>query len=197
MKTRLSMRSVGAVIVCVTAVAGTGVVLADAATPPMPLYERVLQAHEFPGFFSNFCPVVETGAGRWAGTQLSVDALRENGFVAGIREELRSTALAADALSVAAQFRSTQAARAEMEHELAASHVGSFVGFAVQGIPGARGFTRSSGDSKGYNVMFTDGLFQYLVGAGFATNARKPPTRAEVIAAATTLYRRVHGHPAG
>src|SRR6266446_4224541 len=139
MKTRLSMRSIGAVIVSVAAVAGTYVVLANAAPSRMPLYERVLQSNEFPGFLSRFCPVPETGAVQWAGTQLSLDAVRKSGFVAGIREELHSTALAADTLSVAAQFTSPQAARAELEIELAATRTanGSFVAF--QSIPGAHG----------------------------------------------------------
>jgi hypothetical protein len=37
----------------------------------------------------------------------------------------------------------------------------------------------------------------YLVGQGFSSGDKHPPTRAGLITAVTTLYRRVYGHPAG
>jgi hypothetical protein len=201
---RLHTTSIVTVFVCLAALTVAGVSVArdlpftTATGSPLSLSERVLQPNELRGFVPMICPIPETDATRWGAGYLSVDGLHANGFVAGLREQLHSQTLGADALSVVAQFRSAQAARAEMQHELAAMRVaaGSYVAFPVENIPGARGFTFSSGGSTGYNVMFTDGPFQYLVGAGFAASASKMPTRAQVIAAATTLYRNVHGHPA-
>jgi hypothetical protein len=36
-----------------------------------------------------------------------------------------------------------------------------------------------------------------LVGQGWSSGNKNPPTRSGLITAVTTLYRRVHGHPAG
>jgi hypothetical protein len=60
----------------------------------------------------------------------------------------------------------------------------------VGGIPGAYGFTL--GQEICY-VMFSDGRFQFAVGAGGSPSAAKRPTKPRVIAAAQILYGRVHG----
>jgi hypothetical protein len=49
-------------------------------------------------------------------------------------------------------------------------------------------------DGEGYDVLFSDGVFSYDVGA-FTVDPKGRPTAAGVAAAATTLYRRVHGRP--
>jgi hypothetical protein len=97
------------------------------------------------------------------------------------------------------QLRSAASARAELKVDLAENKAarGSFSAFSVPAIPGARGFRVSGGSAVGENIFFADGPFLYLVGQGFSSAATHPPTRAGLITAVTTLYRRVHGHPAG
>ena len=87
---------------------------------------------------------------------------------------------------------SAQAELAASAHELRKQARPSF---RVASIPGARGLGSSKGRVGGLNVLFADGRFVYLVGVGW-NNAKNRPTRAQLIAAATHLYRRVHGHPA-
>jgi len=62
----------------------------------------------------------------------------------------------------------------------------------VKTIPSAIGFRRK----HGANVLFADGPFVYLEGSGWFQKARDP-THSALINAATKLYTRVHGHPAG
>jgi hypothetical protein len=122
--------------------------------------------------------------------------LRRLGFVAGVGENFVTAASPGGAgLSLVEQFGSSQAARQELAAQVKAPPGGTYKAFAVAGIPGARGFDLSSGGSAGANVAWADGPFYYLVGAGSAQGAAHPPTHAQVIAAATVLYRRVHGHP--
>jgi hypothetical protein len=69
---------------------------------------------------------------------------------------------------------------------------GPWTYFPVQGIPGARGFEHIGSSGNGRNVAFSDGVYYYLVGAGWSgsTNA---VSRSAVIAAALVLYHRVDG----
>jgi hypothetical protein len=67
--------------------------------------------------------------------------------------------------------------------------------FPVGGIPDARGYHLAGSGSGGDNVVFADGPFVYLVGVGWSAKAKNTPTRAQLIAAATRLYKRLHGHP--
>jgi hypothetical protein len=161
------------------------------------LEQRVLRPSEFKGFSSIGPHPVIRSASAWSGGNLPLAALRKNGFVAGVREELHARALNADGLSVAAQFRTAKGAQAEVRAELAYfRRTNSLKHFSVRGIPGAYGYSASSAGFRGYNVYFTDGAFQFLVGAGFSTTASKKPSKAKVISAAAALYRRVHRHPA-
>jgi hypothetical protein len=68
--------------------------------------------------------------------------------------------------------------------------------FRVSAIPGAVGFGTAVGNAGGENIVFADGVFLYLVGNGWSGSAHNP-RRAALIGAATKLYMRVHGHPAG
>lgn len=61
--------------------------------------------------------------------------------------------------------------------------------FAVAGIPGARGFGFNGSQGPNANVAFAVGPDYYLV--GFQAHANGGPTRAQLIAAAQSLYRRV------
>jgi hypothetical protein len=141
--------------------------------------------------------VVVRSLSEWAGGYMWVDKLRANGFVAGIREKLVSNALQAAGLSTLPSSALLRAHGREVENQVTSSRktARTYAAFSVPGIPGARGFTLSDGHSKGYNVAFSGRPFQYVVGAGFPLGAIKP-TKAQVIAAAAALYRRVRGHPA-
>ena len=65
--------------------------------------------------------------------------------------------------------------------------------FAVPAVPGARGYRVSAGGLFGDNVYFADGSFLYLVGQGWSSRDKKPPTRAALLAAVQKLYARVRG----
>lgn len=193
---------IGIAISCIAALGAAAVTLtparAETSATPLSIHERVLRSNELPRFASLTCPLPITDAKRWADGYLSVDLLRRNGFVAGLKEDLHSSTTGADALSVVAQFRTAQGARDQVQAEIASARetAGTYTSFPVPGIPGARGFTLGDGVARGHNVVFSDGPFQYLVGIGFPVGAEDAVTRAQVIAAATALYRRVHGHSA-
>lgn len=72
----------------------------------------------------------------------------------------------------------------------------NYAAFPVAAIADARGYRLRDNGGSGDNVVFADGPFVYLVGVGSAGTARTGSTRAQLIAAATRLYKRVHGHPA-
>jgi hypothetical protein len=98
---------------------------------------------------------------------------------------------------------SAASARAELKVDLSENKAqttlggGYFSTVRVPAIPGAQGYRASGGGSVGENIFFADGPFLYLVGQGWSTADKTPPTRASLIAAVTTLYGRVHNHPAG
>jgi hypothetical protein len=161
------------VAVASTALAAAGVALAQSSRIPeagdtatsIKLRETVLRANELAGFVPLTCPVAETDADRWAQENgVATDDLRRDGFLVGLREPLQSTTYVADAISVAAKFRSAEGARREVEREVVSARaLGDFGSFAVAGIPGARGFTLSGGGTVGYNIAFSRGAFEYLV----------------------------------
>lgn len=72
----------------------------------------------------------------------------------------------------------------------------TYTPFEVTGIPGAHGFTLTNTDTSGHNIIFADGPFTYHIGIGWGAQLKDPPTRAQLIAATRTLYKRVHGRPA-
>jgi hypothetical protein len=176
---------------CVVALAAN----AAQASAPLTLEQRVLRPNEFSGFTAMGRHPVIRSANAWSGGNLPTADLRQHGFVAGVREQLHSRALNADALSVAAQFKTAKGASAEARSELAyfRSSVSGYKPFSVPSIPGAHGYIATGSGIKGYNIIFSDGPFQYLVGTGFSSTAKKAPSRAQLIAATTELYRRVHG----
>lgn len=176
---------------CVVALAAN----AAQASAPLTLEQRVLRPNEFSGFTPMGQHPVIRSASAWSGGNLPTADLRQHGFVAGVREQLHSRARNADALSVAAQFKTAKGASAEARSELAyfRSSVSGYKPFSVPSIPGAHGYISTGSGFKGYNIYFSHGPFQYLVGTGFSSTAKKAPSMAQLIAAATELYRRVHG----
>jgi hypothetical protein len=105
--------------------------------------------------------------------------LRSEGFVAAITEHLRGTVrpVDRDAISTIVQFRRADSARAEVMHAVNRDRT-DLTAFAVSGIPGARGLTRSRGYGRSLDVVFVNGRFFYLVGCAFDARAKRPPNAA-------------------
>ncbi len=159
----------------------------------------VLRAGEMPGLVPQGQPTLSTSAqssvaedepDQRASEAASLKAL---GFVAGLEEHLApSTGGVANegGLSVVEQFRSAQGASGEIAAQLKQALRRGESAFTVSGIPGARGFGYH-GSTTDANVAFAVGPYYYLV--GFSTGGAGGPTRAQLIAAAQSLYRRVRG----
>ena len=181
----------------------------DTTAKPLPLIVRVLRAGELPGFAPRERPTTVASAVAWnrvapsGGIDLTA-RLRRAGFVAGVREDLEwKDGNDRGALSVAVRLGSAAAARAEIARELHDSadepnrgKATAYMPFAVPGIPGAHGFSLPASDHAGHNIIFADGPFIYWAGVGWGNQVKDPPTRAQLIAATTVLYERVHGRPA-
>jgi hypothetical protein len=102
------------------------------------------------------------------------------------------------AYSYVAEFRTAAGARKEVASEVHSVHppAPAYVAFPVAGIPGAHGFTMTGPGFVSYFVMFNDGRFQYEVsfaGSLWAIHRHGQAIKAQTIAAAQALYRRVHG----
>ena len=177
----------------------------------------MIKAGEFPPFLAGpgyQQPQLFTSARTWvqgdtALTVAEADALvarlKSEGFVALLNEPLGSPTAGQDAASWVMQLGSAAAARAELAANVrdAASTsnppVSTFTPFSVSAIPGARGYHLggTGGQAIGDNIAFADGPFLYAIGDGWETTLKSPPPRSALIEAATRLYKRVHGHPAG
>src|SRR3984893_580233 len=157
----------------------------------------VLRAGELPGFVpqgpltlstSAQSAVAEAPPDQRASEAASVKAL---GFVAGLVEKLapsKGGVAGEGGVSLVELFRSSHGASGEVASQLKQALKRGESAFAVPGIPGARGFG-FSGSSTNANVAFAVGPYYYLV--GFGTGGSGGPTRAQLIAAAQSLYRRV------
>jgi hypothetical protein len=155
----------------------------------------VLVAGDLPGFVpQGFSPpstsaqsaVAEYPPERRASEAAKLKAL---GFIAGITEHLgpaQGIGATGEAISLVEQFRSAQGANGEVAAQLKQALARGETAFAVPGIPGARGFGSSTASPPDANVAFPVGAYYYLVGFGSSA-----PTRAQLIAAAQSLYSRV------
>jgi hypothetical protein len=172
---------------------------AGGARPTHGIGALTLSPSELPGFQSNGVSTATSAATfaslegfpAAAGTTES-GRLRRAGFIAGAVEHL-STNNGAEGLSIVEQFGTAARARAEVGSQTKPPSGVKQVSFAVAGIPGALGFENSSPRSDGRNIAFSVGSYYYLVGVGFASGLQNPPTRADLIAAAQRLHKRVHG----
>ena len=164
---------------------------------------------ELAGFVAKRAPVVQTDVTEWAKVAPSggIDVaarLRRGGFVAGVREDLIWTnGNDRGALSVVVRLRSSHAAQTEIAQQLRdfadEPHRGrakTYAAFSVPGIPGAHGFALTTSATSGLNIIFADGPYLYHLGVGWGNQVTNPPTRTQLIAAASTLYKRVHPRPA-
>jgi hypothetical protein len=157
----------------------------------------VLRAGELPGFVpqgpltlstSAQSAVAEAPPDQRASEAASLKAL---GFVAGLDEKLapsKGGVANEGGVSLVELFRSSHGASGEVASQLKQALKRGESTFAVPGIPGARGFG-FSGSSTNANVAFAVGPYYYLV--GFGTGGAGGPTRAQLIAAAQSLYSRV------
>jgi urease gamma subunit len=200
-----------ALIAFALVLAAAGAALATPAAKPLALSARVLRSGEFQGFkpaqTTQFRRVRDWITDDTGLTRSQVAArtvrLKRAGFVALLSEHLMATSGVRDRAAVSWVMRlgSAQAARREVTAAVRDAMADGkerghrYVAFSVEGIRGARGFRLTSPGSAGDNVMFADGPFVYLVGTKWDPFTRRPPPRANLVAAARTLYKRVRGHP--
>lgn len=202
--------------VCIAADAAAGA----SAAISLPLRERLSRTSELGGLVVPGRPQLVTSVDLWstsgggetpiaqaaAADQMLSDAssgagygLRQTGFVHGLREGYGPRAAnGIDARSSVAEFRTAAGARNEVANEVGSVHppAPTYVAFPVVGIPGADGFVRTGPGYVAYFVMFHDGRFLYEISfaaSPWAIHRRGPAIKAQTIAAAQSLYRRVHG----
>ena len=134
--------------------------------------------------------------------------LRQEGFVAGVYQNLRPTSGAdpyGDAICYAEKYKTPKGAAEELRYQKQQEQTnvstgGSFKPFAVPAIPGAFGDDASSPAANGspafsgQNVLFVVGSDVVLVGVGYSATASPAPKRQLVSNAATGLYRRLPSH---
>jgi hypothetical protein len=161
------------------------------------VFGRVLHVGDLPGLQPQGSRQVGFHAPSWVrGEELPqaqqaelIARLQRLGFVAGVRERLTPSAGGpGEAVSIVEQFRSARAAQEELAAEAQRLKALGQSEFAVPAIPGARGV----GGPGGFNVIFGDSVYYYLVGAGFPPGARRAPSQATLAVAARRLYLRVH-----
>ena len=176
---------------------------------PLGIKGRVLKSDEFAGFTPRAPAAVVINLEDWVkiapsgGINVS-DRLRRAGFVAASREDLAWTkGTDRGGLSAVVRLRSAQAASNEIAQQLrdfanepSRGRAKSYIAFSVPGVPGAHGFTLTTQQTSGHNIIFADGPFTYHLGVGWGNQASNPPTRAQLITAAKALYARVHMRPA-
>jgi hypothetical protein len=194
------------VVVVVVMLAVTAAEQGSGAQPqPLPLTARVIRHGELAGFGPFGAAHVRTfttpasflAAYQQAATPSQVSQwvalLKREGFVAVAAEELRSRTANRGGLSWAMELGSSADAHSELLKEVRSneSH-GPASRFAVRGIPTASAFRLGTSSNGGDNILFFDGRFLYFVGVGWGPGGK--PARAALIAAAQTLYKRVHGH---
>ncbi len=191
----------------VAIVAGLAARLGGAATP-LPLSARLVQAADFAGYVPEPSPKDYRSARNWvsldtglAASQVSADVARlhREGFKDVLVEYLDRAPSKQNGVSWVMRLGSPAAARAELAASLAedkAQNPGTFSGYSVPGIAAAGGYRVSGNGFIGENILFADGPFLYLVGEGWTVGQKHAPTRADLVAAVTKLYERVHSHPA-
>jgi hypothetical protein len=180
------------------------VAVALGAGGTLPLGARVIQQGEF----TPFAPAgrhLYTDASRWVGLDRTLSAaeraaevmeLQHNGFKAILVEQLGVGSAQQAGLSYVMQLGSPAQARGELAAGLRDQRKRSstYIAFPVEGIPGAAGFHLVGGGSfEGDNIAFADGPYLYLVGQGWGVNVRPAASRAALVGAAQSLYKRVHG----
>jgi hypothetical protein len=178
-----------------------------AQSKPLPLSARVIAHGEFVGVgpsgpshlqtFRSAAPFLVQYQQVSTPSQVSawVALLHREGFVAVVVEQLGSPTAHRRGLSWAMELGSPADAKSEVAKEFDEHKTqGHAAQFRVGGIPAASAFRLGTSSNGGDNIFFADGRFMYFVGDGW--NNGGTPARAALIAAAQSLYKRVHGHPA-
>jgi hypothetical protein len=198
---RLGMAALVSMLVLASGTPGLG-----APPKPLPLSARVIAHGEFAGFGPFGPPHLQTFRSattflrqyQQASTPSQVSAwvalLHREGFVAVVVEQLGSLTANRGGLSWAMELGSPADARSEVAKEVAEDQAhGPVSRFSVGGIPRVSAFRLGTSSNGGDNILFADGRFAYFVGIGWSNGGK--PARAALIAAARSLYERVHGHP--
>lgn len=195
----MSWRLELAAALCLVLLGGASLA-AGGSLKPLPLSQRMLHAGELAGFKPGAASFVSDPS-KWARDcpKGEAERLKAAGFVAGASTHLSSKLDGRDAISFVARFRTPAAARADVT-SFVTNHpkcttANRLSSYSVPGIPDAKGLAAKRSDGVGYDILFSDGPFSYDVGA-FTVDPKGPPTQADVVKAATALYRRTHGHPA-
>jgi hypothetical protein len=195
-------------VVFVILAAGT----AGAALKPLPLSARLIQHGEFPPFLS--LPGQSTTpyktSNQWVAVDTSLTAaqtlaevarLNGEGFVALLSRQLGTPQKEPwGGLSWVMQLHSAAAAKSELAANVRDASTTSkspdtYTAFKVREIPDARGYYLTSPSGDGDNVVFAAGPYLYFLGVGWSAKPKNTPTKAQLVTAATRLYKRVEGHP--
>jgi hypothetical protein len=198
-------------VAVVLALSSSGAAVASTLTT-LSLSARLIESSEFPGFVSvsGQSTTLDKTPQQWesgsgdspAQSATDIARLRKEGFVAVVVRQLGTPVEEPwSGVSWVMQLGSPKAALSELaadvqEEKSTTKSPDTYRSFQVSGIPNARGYRLSGGSGTGYNVVFADGAFLYLLGFGWSSNPKNPPTQAQLIAAATKQDKRVHGHPA-
>lgn len=159
----------------------------------------VLQAGDLAGFVPKGYRAPSTSAQSWVAEfppelRAPEEArLKALGFIAGLSERLAPAKGGGgneEAISLVELYRSSNGANGEVASQVEQAVKRGENTFVVTGIPGARGFG-SDMSTTDANVAFPVGSYYYVV--GFSAPSGSAPTRAQLIAAAQGLYRRVRG----
>ncbi|MGH3050674.1 MAG: hypothetical protein ACRDLK_10990, partial [Gaiellaceae bacterium] len=174
--------AVAALVVAVALIVGGSTaataVGAQRAAKPLSLRARVIQPGEFPGLKRGAKLLVAGSAASWARLVAEpVARVKRTGLLAVVAENLRAVTGTASGLSEVLRYRSAQDARRQLRTYPV------WTRFAVAGVQGARGFGRVDANGGGYNAVFADGAFVYLLGIKFEMTSTGNPTKAELIAA--------------
>jgi hypothetical protein len=185
---------------------------AGAALKPLPITGRLIQHGEFPPFVSlpGQSTTLYKTPKQWVDVDTSLSAaqalaettrLSGEGFVAVLSRQLGTIKQEPwGGLSWVMQLRSAVSAKAELAANVQDAITtnkppNSYTAFKVRGIPDARGYYLTSLGGDGDNVVFTMGPYLYFLGVGWSSKPKNTPTEAQLVAAATRLYKRIKGHP--
>jgi hypothetical protein len=169
-KSLMTTKSLAATATMVVGLSGGALAAAatsnSSVTTPAPadLEVTVMKLGELPGFWSAACPIAEASAAVWAaGDSGEATALRNEGFLVGVRELLRARS-GASGFSVALRFRSSAGAAADINRrEQLAGRAGYATNFAVPGAYAARAYTIRSRGLTAVRVAFQRGADEYAL----------------------------------
>jgi hypothetical protein len=178
--------------------AGTAALPAGTPQALRRLREPLLVAGDLPGLAPKGRPALSTSpesfVAEFPPSLRAAEAarLKALGFIAAVAQPLAaSTGGGNEGISLVEEYRSSGGASGEVSSQLKQASGRGESTFSVAGIPGARGFGFNGSRGPNANVAFAVGPEYYIV--GFQATPTGGPTRAQLVAAAQSLYRRVRG----